>query len=260
MRGCDRVRDGGHQIGIRLVRLRPDGRRSGARRSEPFQWRIPPACHRRRSQAIHRRLRDRNHAMIDLRRELAIYPDFLIAGGFPLLQRRIIEIGKPNGAFDLQRAVALEENRRRMRIDPMDTRMHRRIHQECEDALLRAAIGCHRDSHASRAFGWEDRGAFDAADDFMAGNNGTSDVRKLSIDDMEIGSANAASAYPDTNFCVAGLGSAHFRICSDVPGADRTIARICFSGRNLIADKVMHRAGSSRALDLNQMHAEEILY
>ena len=80
--------------------------------------------------------------MVDLRRELAIDPDLFVAGGFPLLQRRIIEEGKADGALDLQRAVAFQKNRRRMGIDAMNMRMRRGIGQRCEDALLHAGVGC----------------------------------------------------------------------------------------------------------------------
>ena len=86
-------------------------------------------------------LGDGNDATVDLWRELAIDFDFLFAGGFPLLQRRIIQVWKSDGAFDLQRAVAFEKNRCRMGIDPMDTRMRGRIRQKCKDALLHAGIG-----------------------------------------------------------------------------------------------------------------------
>ena len=87
-------------------------------------------------------LRDRDHAMVDLRRELAVDPDLFVAGGFPLLQRRIVEEGKTDGALDLQRAVAFEKNRRRMGIDAMDMRMRCRIGQKCEHVLLHAGVGC----------------------------------------------------------------------------------------------------------------------
>jgi hypothetical protein len=85
---------------------------------------------------------DRNHAMVDLWRELAIYPDLFVAGGFPLRKRRIIKKGKADGALDLQRAVAFQKHRRRVGIDAMNTRMRRGIGQECEDALLHAGVGC----------------------------------------------------------------------------------------------------------------------
>ena len=54
-------------------------------------------------------LRDRNDAMVDLRRELAVDPDLFVAGGFPLRQRRIIEERETDGALDLQRAGRLRE-------------------------------------------------------------------------------------------------------------------------------------------------------
>ncbi len=41
-------------------------------------------------------LRDRNHTAVDFWRELAIYSDLFIAGGLALLQRRIIQIWKPD--------------------------------------------------------------------------------------------------------------------------------------------------------------------
>ena len=74
---------------------------------------------------------------------MAVDLDLLFAGGFPLLQRRIIEEGKTDGALDLQRAVAFEKNRRRMGIDAIDVRMRGGIRQKCEDALLHARIGCY---------------------------------------------------------------------------------------------------------------------
>ncbi len=80
--------------------------------------------------------------MIDLRRELPIYPDLLVAGGLPLRQRRIIKEGKADGALDLQRAFAFQKNRRRVGIDAMNMRMHRGIGQRCEDALLDEGVGC----------------------------------------------------------------------------------------------------------------------
>ena len=46
----------------------------------------------------------------------------------------------------------------------------------------------------------------DAADDFMAGNDGIFDAGKLGIDDMKVGPADAAGAHLDANFSVAGEG------------------------------------------------------
>ena len=86
--------------------------------------------------------------MVDLRRELAIYPDLFIAGGFPLFQRRVVQERKSDRALDLQRAVALEKNRCRMGVDAMDMRMHCRIGQKGEDALLHAGVGYHWSCHA----------------------------------------------------------------------------------------------------------------
>src|SRR4051794_32661813 len=77
-----------------------------------------------------RALRDRNDAMVDLRCERAVYSYFLIAGGFSLLQCRVVQEGKAYGALDLQGAVAFEKNRCRMGIDPMNMGMSRGIRQE----------------------------------------------------------------------------------------------------------------------------------
>src|SRR3977135_1756457 len=46
----------------------------------------------------------------------------------------------------------------------------------------------------------------DAADDFVARNDGIFDAGKLRIDHMKIGPANATRAHLDTNFSVAGHG------------------------------------------------------
>jgi hypothetical protein len=43
----------------------------------------------------------------------------------------------------------------------------------------------------------------DAADDFMAGNDGVFDARKLGVDDMKVGPANPAGANGDANLAVA---------------------------------------------------------
>ena len=55
-------------------------------------------------------LRDRDNAAVDLRRELPVYSHLLVAGGFSLRQRRIVQIREMHGALDLQRAVAFEKN------------------------------------------------------------------------------------------------------------------------------------------------------
>lgn len=44
----------------------------------------------------------------------------------------------------------------------------------------------------------------DAADDFVAGNDGIFDAGKLAVDDMKVGPANPAGAHRNANFCVAG--------------------------------------------------------
>jgi hypothetical protein len=93
-------------------------------------------------------LRDRNDAAVDLRRKLAIYPYLFVAGGLPLRQRRIIQKRKPDGAFDLQRAVAFEKDRCCVGIDSTDKRMRRGIRKEREDALLRAGVGRNWSCHA----------------------------------------------------------------------------------------------------------------
>ncbi len=85
-------------------------------------------------------LRDRDHAVVDLRREPAVYFDLFVAGGLALLKRRIVEKGKTNGAFDLERAAVLEKNRRRMGIDAMNMRMCRGIGQEGKHFLLHAGV------------------------------------------------------------------------------------------------------------------------
>ena len=46
----------------------------------------------------------------------------------------------------------------------------------------------------------------DAADDFMAGNDGIFDAGKLGVDDVKVGPANPAGAHLDANFAVAGEG------------------------------------------------------
>ena len=110
MRGRDRIRDGVDETGIERARLQPDDRWSGARRSGSFQRHIRPACHLPSMLKDPSSLsRDRDDATIDLRRELPVDPDLFVAGGFPLLQRRIIEEGKADGALDLQRAARLRE-------------------------------------------------------------------------------------------------------------------------------------------------------
>jgi hypothetical protein len=66
---------------------------------------------------------DRDDASINLRRELAVDPDFFVTGGFPLLQCRIVQEGKADGALDLERAAAFKKDRCRVRIDPLRLRM-----------------------------------------------------------------------------------------------------------------------------------------
>jgi hypothetical protein len=83
-----------------------------------------------------------NTATVDLPRELTVDFYLRIAGGLPFRQRRVIEVREMDGALDLQRAVAFEKNRRRMRIDPMDERMRCGIRKKCEDALF-ARVGCY---------------------------------------------------------------------------------------------------------------------
>ena len=100
-------------------------------------------------------------ATVDLWRELAIDFYFFLAGGFPLLQRRIIQVWKPDGALDLQGTVAFEKNRCRMRIDPIDMRMGNGIRQKGKDALLHARVGLYRSCHAPMNLGFEDRGTQD---------------------------------------------------------------------------------------------------
>src|ERR1700688_4170129 len=46
----------------------------------------------------------------------------------------------------------------------------------------------------------------DAADDFVARNDGIFDAGKLPIDDMKVGPANPARTHRDANFSVAGDG------------------------------------------------------
>jgi hypothetical protein len=99
--------------------------------------------------------------MVDLWRELAVDCQFRVAGGFPLLQRRIIQVWKPDGALDLQGAVAFEKNRCRMRIDPMDMRMGNGICQKGKDALLRGPIVFYRSRHAPMNLRFEDCGTQD---------------------------------------------------------------------------------------------------
>jgi hypothetical protein len=88
-------------------------------------------------------LRDRDDAMVDLRREMTVYPYLFVAGDFPLRQGRVVQIGKMDGALDLQRAAAFEKDRRGMGIDATDKRMRCRVRQKCEDSFLGQGVGCH---------------------------------------------------------------------------------------------------------------------
>ena len=142
MGGCDRFRDSLHQSGVERAGFGQmvEGLTlvEAAHLNGIFD-RFALAVDLKRSIAA---LRDRNHAMVDLRRELPIDPDLLVAGGFPLRQRRIIKEGKADGALDLQRAVAFQKDRRRVGVDAMDVRMGHGIGQGCEDALLDEGVGC----------------------------------------------------------------------------------------------------------------------
>ena len=84
--------------------------------------------------------RDRHHALIDLRCERPVDPDLVVAGGFALLQRRIVQEGKTDGALDLERAGAFQEDGRRMGVDAVHGRMHVRVSEKGEHALLRAQV------------------------------------------------------------------------------------------------------------------------
>ena len=72
------------------------------------------------------------------------------------LKRGIIEVRKTDGALDLQRALALEKNRRRMRLDPMDIGVRCRVRPKCKDALLNAGVGCYGRYHPQADLGFED--------------------------------------------------------------------------------------------------------
>ena len=67
-----------------------------------------------------RRARDRHHPQIDLRRERPVDLKLRLAGGLALLQRGEIQKRKPHRALDLQRALAGQEYRGRMGVDPFD--------------------------------------------------------------------------------------------------------------------------------------------
>jgi hypothetical protein len=72
--------------------------------------------------------------------------------------------------------------------------------------------------------------AVDAADDFMAGNDGIFDAGKLGVDDVKVGPANPQALTVTRISPSPGRGSGRSCIWSGAPGAGNTIARICFSG------------------------------
>src|SRR4029450_4961523 len=71
--------------------------------------------------------RNRDDATVDLGSEVPVYADLLLAGGFSLCQRRVIQEGKGHGSLDLQCAVTLKKTRRGMRIDPVYVGMPRGV-------------------------------------------------------------------------------------------------------------------------------------
>ncbi|QQO22580.1 hypothetical protein JJB98_22900 [Bradyrhizobium diazoefficiens] len=53
----------------------------------------------------------RDDAVIDLWRQWPVDSDFFVAGRFTLVERRIVEQGKPDGTLDPHRTLAAEEER-----------------------------------------------------------------------------------------------------------------------------------------------------
>src|SRR5258708_30568087 len=81
-------------------------------------------------------LRDRDHARVNLRSKWPVYFHLFIAGSFSFRHRRISEVQETDDAVALQRATALEKNRRRMRVEPTDQRTGRPLRHTYADAHL----------------------------------------------------------------------------------------------------------------------------
>lgn len=78
--------------------------------------------------------------MIDLGRMRPVDPELLLAGRLALIECRIIEKGILDRPLDLQRARPVEEDRSRVRIDPL----HAGMCGQCrEDPFLGRRIVCH---------------------------------------------------------------------------------------------------------------------
>ena len=82
--------------------------------------------------------RDRNHAAVDVRRERPVDGKLGLASGLAFLQGRIVEERKAHGALDLERPIARQEHRRRMRVDPANRRaMGCGVRQKGQHLVLR---------------------------------------------------------------------------------------------------------------------------
>ena len=82
--------------------------------------------------------RNSNNAAVELRRIAGVDLQFLLAGALALLQRRIVEEGQPNGALDLQCAVAAEKYHGGMGVDALAALCRTKAGpiEEIEHALL----------------------------------------------------------------------------------------------------------------------------
>ena len=75
-------------------------------------------------------------------RKSPVDPEFLVAGCLAFRKTRIVEEWKANRTLDLEGPRALEENRCRMRIDPVHERMLLWVRQEREHTFLNPGVIC----------------------------------------------------------------------------------------------------------------------
>src|SRR5665647_3186275 len=92
----------------------------------------------------------------------------------------------------------------------------------------------------------------DAADDFMAGNDGISDAGKLGVDDMKVGPAHPAGAHLDANFSVAWDGVRAFLHLEGRPRSRQHHRTHLFL--RMDRTSLMHRVWGRVTLDLCQIY------
>ena len=86
--------------------------------------------------------RDGNNPAIEFRGIASVDFQFLFAGGFALLKRRVVEKRQSHGPLDLQCTIAAEKDHRGVRIDPLGAAFRAKagVFQKIKYAILKAAL------------------------------------------------------------------------------------------------------------------------